>query len=216
MYNLKLWYAALAAAIFLHAGNACAATMTFEPANGVLTATTWTEAGMVATGFFEAVTPPNPSHTLSENLTLGVVTPGSVGLLSGGDGLGPGHPNSIVIFATTVPGTTFNLISMDFSGGGNTSFKGFDIHGNLIPGAGIILNGLAAHITFGSVWQNLGSVSYNSIEITTFANINGIDNLVFNVNPVAGETPLPAALPLFASGVAVVTLIARRRRQRLA
>jgi len=203
MDNMKLFCAAFAAAALLHVGHtADAGTVTFEPAAGVLTSTTWTEAGMVATFFSGQM------DTLSENLVAGVGTGGSFGLLSGGDGRGPGHPNSDVLFS--VPGSAFTLTSLDFSGGGDTLLKGFDTHGNQVTG--IILTGLPAHIVLDSTWQNLGVVDYCSYCLTTFGNINAIDNLAFDV--IAAGTPVPAALPLFASGVGIAGLLLRRRSGR--
>ena len=71
-----------------------------------------------------------------------------------------------------------------------------------------------------SVWQQFSTIFQASSTSTTLAFINGdccdssngLDNIT--IADAIGSTPLPAALPLFAGGLGVIGLLARRRKQK--
>jgi hypothetical protein len=182
-------------------GMARAATVTFD--GGVLTnilpnLSTYTESGL--------------------QFAIYGVAPDFV-VNGGGHALQINLDNDIII--TRVGGGPFSLDSFDFLGGGDTIMGGY--HGNFVSGglnnhAGadvtVHLTGLGAlvHPVLGdAAWGNVDAIDWCGYCISGFDPQNAIDNLSFSI-PVA-STPIPAAAPLFASGLGILgVLISRRRR----
>jgi hypothetical protein len=205
----QLLFSAIIIGLFVGSGGvARAATVTFEPGAGVIDipGNTWTEAGVtVQVSVFCSCIAEHIDSFFFPGLGVG----GSVGYFSGGGGL---TSNAYTDF--TIPGHTFSLDGFFFAGGGDNVLQGYDSLGNVI--AQVHLTGGAHTFVPSELTQfvNLTFVRYCSFCITPQFNGNWIDNLDFeNIQRVdANATPLPGALPLFVSGVGIIGLIARRRR----
>jgi len=111
-----------------------------------------------------------------------------------------------------IAGGPFTPISIDF-GGRDTRFGGF-YQGNFIGGQApdtAISPGLGTSV-FDQTWQNIVGIDWCNYCVQIGLNGGSIDNLVFDVP--ASTTPLPAAFPLFASGLGALGLLGWRRKRR--
>lgn len=88
----------------------------------------------------------------------------------------------------------------------------------------VLVPGLFEHIELGSTvtWQD-ASFNFNATGASTTLGlfngivgtyVNGLDDVrISDLGAIGGATPLPGALPLFAGGLGVIGLLARRRRK---
>jgi len=66
---------------------------------------------------------------------------------------------------------------------------------------------------YDSRWGNIGVIDFCGYCVTSFGAGGGMDNLNFSVGG-GGQVPLPAALPLFATGAGLLGLLGWRRKKR--
>ena len=211
--SLKRAFLGLVVCQFVLSSGAYAATMTFEPGAGTIDVTnqTWTEAGVTAQAtWLTSNAPDNFTHLF---VTGGGVGP-SVGYFSGGS-----HVTSNAVTYFTVPGSTFDLTSFDFMGGGITRLRGYTASGTP-PFVEIQLTGLFHHYTSSelSLFVGLYALEFCSFCYTTEGNGNSIDNLSFeNIRAIdAGTTPLPGALLLMGTVLAGAACVGGSRRKQKA
>ena len=137
-------------------------------------------------------------------------------------------------YVTTFPGG-FSLFGADNSVGANTttytaaaltnetvtinwSYKTFDCCGSQWDPAGYIFNGVETQLSTnsgtGGQIDSSGSFVLSLLAGNTYGMyVHSVDSIEGRGEITVGATPLPAALPLFAGGLGLVGLLARRRKR---
>jgi hypothetical protein len=114
----------------------------------------------------------------------------------------------------SISGTEVMLQSPSFGAGfGALNFNGYKIQ--FSSDAGIV--GVALDVALSTVTGGLPGITFTSDSISfDFSGKTFNGHYVFDVAlaPVVGETPLPGTLPLFASGLGALGLLAGRKRKR--
>ena len=205
MRILKAFSIVAAALVAAAAGSASAGVMvmTFDngsygyagsanPLCGALGEPSYTEDGIIAISYcatFQSLAVPSSY--------------GGVGLSSG------------TLQATTFqrPGNApFSLVSVDFGGGGYTTLDGY-LNGVMV--GRFILDGVGSGINFFGKgwWSDLTQLEYCGYCLTTFGNVNFIDNVTLGrATPLTGGVPEPDtwALIVLACGALGAALRSRR------
>jgi hypothetical protein len=115
--------------------------------------------------------------------------------------------NGLVTMNVTYSGGTFDLTSLDLV---NFVTSGaFTITSNL-GGVFNVPSSLGTVTSFGAGFTGVSTVTITE----SLAGFLGFDN--FTITPTAAETPLPAALPLFAAGLSALGLLGWRRKRKAA
>jgi hypothetical protein len=144
----------------------------------------------------------------------------------------------ICAFAISATSAQASTVTLDVSGDLGGPLSGFitvDAVTGAIVSSNIIVPGFFAFDTFviGAGDVSFGNLSGNTIlvvgsELNTPADLDGLTTIgqllpsaidVFfdlTFTPAAAAVPLPAALPLFATGLAALGLLARRRKKQAA
>lgn len=133
---------------------------------------------------------------------------GGQGLVANGAGWALSTRNFVDIVFEPVDGGTFTPISMDFLGGTDTRFGGFDLGdfqaGGETPDTQILLNGAGSQILFDSSWQNIAVIDWCDYCIEYGFNGGIIDNLVFTLG-----TPMPEPDAGALTGTGLLLIAAR-------
>jgi len=103
----------------------------------------------------------------------------------------PGFSGGTIIFGQDQPGPTF------FVGEGLSGLGSYDLT-------------IAFPLTAGQVSQTPGSVFFTSLGNLSF---DGIETMSFEA--ILSETPVPAALPLFVTGLGGLGLLGWRKRRKV-
>lgn len=213
------WIVLLAVAL---ASQANAATMTFDGLADLTTPTTHTEDGITIT----ADSPVSePSGNVAHFDVYGAILGGSAG--DNIAGIHTGNRGETVTF-TYNGGSAFDLLSVDITGwfeAENDPTGGTPATFMSSSGANFEVDkGTTGVIDFASMvgWSNIvsfslampfGANSFTCVSSPSNCTIVGFDDVTVQA---ASAVPLPAALPLFGTGLAAIALVGRRRRRRAA
>lgn len=154
--------------------------------------TGWTQTGNTS---FDGVQSPGPGSTVRAGNSSAFFGP--VGSLGG-----------ISQTLTTIAGATYNVTFSFLPDGGNpsnfsASFDGVTLVSLTNPAAGPYID------------YSFGAIATGTSTVLAF-NFRDDPGFLFLDEVAVNQTPIPAALPLFAGGLGVLGLLARRRKQKAA
>ena len=209
----KIVLVAALAAVLAFGSRARAATITFEGVvsgfSHLVPATPYTEAGFSLTnlqgGFSDGIYGPTGANTNGTSI---------FGWCSS---CAPNFTSN-VIELTKVGGGTFSLFSLD---AGNLNFTaGFvtpPLSAQSILAVGHLFGGgtVTQTLQLSDTWATFNLLSFTSLISVDFsATWNAVPNPAFDNLVVSSETPLPAALPLFTTGLGALGLLGWRRKKK--
>jgi hypothetical protein len=183
-----------------------AATVTLE--GGTLVGNVYTENGLQFALYGDAHFTPFAGGTA---LTIGTAADVIISLVGGG----PFSLDSLLTLGPNYTGLYGWINGSDFHSGGNNNNGGGAGSAGPVADVSIDLSAINPTtlfpLTYDSRWGQIVVIDFCGYCVTAFGAAGGIDNVNFSV---ASETPLPAALPLFATGLGAFGLLGWRRKRK--